>query len=158
MLGLEELNAAQREEVCVRPGSLLQYARHLSHKRGKPNRARAAQPGDGSAPTSISTPAVVPGSSLHANTWFALNGHPFQPRFNSSVDLLGAAAPVDTPGGDSGGAAPEAQLLLPWTAEFGSFDRRWRPVWRATHRRYNRAGYVTGEPPPFSFLPYKLYY
>ena len=107
MLGLEELNPAQREEVCVRPGSLLQYARHLKHSQHSRHLT----------------------GSLHANTWFALNGHPFQPRFNSSIDLFGGGA-------ESSATALLSHLLLPWTDGFGSFDRRWRPVWQATHRRY----------------------
>ena len=59
--------------------------------------------------------------AVHANSWESLNHHPFQPRFNASHNVLGA---------DSRGA------VLPWIRTYGAWDRKWRPVWQATHAFY----------------------
>lgn len=136
MLMLEQLNPSQREEVCIRPASLLQFAVLLQ---GTSRDRRAFAPATHIGYQPVNT---IP-NKLYANTWLALNGHPFQPRFNSTVNLINTMDKNKNRVSITPHMLIE-DLMLPWDRSFGSFDDDWRPVWKEVHTRYADNGYLAG--------------
>lgn len=107
LMKMDDLNAAQRAEICMRPSAALQYADYAGGR--------------------LDSGTV----RIFANAWVGLNHHPFQPKFNHTVNMVG----LDDVN----------ELVLPWTRAYSAWSPTWRPVWQRAYAHLAKQHLLTPE-------------